>query len=529
MIYLAIITAFALISGALLTVMSFKIMQILQLSSYRVKGVAQWFKSTKFDYMVRYFAAAFFATVCMLVYVGCFGKFIYAEWIGMALFFLNMMAFAIIEGKQRKKTPLRFTPRIIRLTALSFVLFSAAAFGLLFAGKYIIVKYSLVGLLPLIVPFIVIAAHFVLLPFETLNNARYVRKAKKKLAAMPMLIKIGITGSFGKTTAKNILAAMLEKKYSVFATPSSYNTPLGIARSVNGGLQSSHGVFIAEMGARHAGDIAELTRLVAPNIGVLTAVGNQHLATFGSVENVAAAKYELIEGLGANGLAAFSCDNEYTLDMYGRTEGKKLLAGSGECDEAQVKYSAVSFGPFGTELTLLAGDESVKIRTSLLGRHIPSLVSLCAAVSLELGVSLKDIAVAVEDLPQVEHRLQLIKNGDVTVIDDAYNSNTQGAKNALEVLREFDGTRIIITPGLVELGEEEENANYDLGRSVTGCADYAYFVGARAQTLKNGAIDSGMDENKVFVCGSLAEAVEKSGAIGGKKTVLFENDLPDNL
>ena len=81
----------------------------------------------------------------------------------------------------------------------------------------------------------------------------------------------------------------------------------------------------------------------------------------------------------------------------------------------------------------------------------------------------------------------------------------------------------------MELGEEEENANYDLGRSVTGCADYAYFVGARAQTLKNGAIDSGMDENKVFVCGSLAEAVEKSGAIGGKKTVLFENDLPDNL
>jgi UDP-N-acetylmuramoyl-tripeptide--D-alanyl-D-alanine ligase len=135
----------------------------------------------------------------------------------------------------------------------------------------------------------------------------------------------------------------------------------------------------------------------------------------------------------------------------------------------------------------------------------------------------------VRDLPPVEHRLQKIENGDVTVLDDAYNSNVQGARIALEVLHAFDGTRIVITPGLVELGEEEEAANFALGESVFAAADYAYFVGGRAETLKAGALHAGMAADNVFVCATLDEAVKQSGAIAGKKTILFENDLPDNL
>ena len=157
------------------------------------------------------------------------------------------------------------------------------------------------------------------------------------------------------------------------------------------------------------------------------------------------------------------------------------------------------------------------------------MVSLCAAVALKLGVSLGKIVSAVEKLQPVEHRLQLIQNGDVTVIDDAYNSNTEGAKNALEVLKAFDGTRIVITPGLVEMGDGEEEANKVLGGEVFGCADYAFFVGSRAAALKSGALNAGMSEEKIEVCSSLDEAVKKSSEIAGKKTILFENDLPDNL
>ena len=198
-------------------------------------------------------------------------------------------------------------------------------------------------------------------------------------------------------------------------------------------------------------------------------------------------------------------------------------------DGATVTYANVTFGADGTGFDLQSDGQSEHIVTKLLGRHIPSLVSLCAAVALQLDVSLSEIAQAVARLEPVEHRLQLIQNGDVTVLDDAYNSNVAGAKNALEVLKAFDGTRVIVTPGLVELGDEEENANFALGECVYGSADFACFVGGRAQVLKEGALSAGMSEENIFVCETLDEAVAKTGEIAGKKTILFENDLPDNI
>ena len=323
-----------------------------------------------------------------------------------------------------------------------------------------------------------------------------------------------------------MLAAMLANDYNVLTTPASFNTPLGIARTVNYELNGAHTVFIAEMGARYRGDIARLCRLVQPQYGIITAVGKQHLATFGSEENIAAAKYELIEGLNKDGVAVFSSDNAVTNAMYERTRGEKLSAGE---NGAFVSYADVTFDERGTSFTLMGGGQSVRVTTQLLGRHIPSLVSVCAAAALKLGVTLQTVAQAVQALPQVEHRLQKIENGDVTVLDDAYNSNPEGAKIALEVLGAFPGARMIVTPGLVELGDEEEAANFALGERVCGNADYAYFVGSRAQTLRAGAVSAGMDESRICICATLDEAVQKTAEIGGKKTILFANDLPDNL
>lgn len=516
----------AVVSAGLLTAMGRKIMQILQLSSYRAKGVLAWCKTSKWDYLLRYFSVAFFAFVCMLVYVGCFFRYRYAAPFGLLFYLLHIAIFLYMDARQKNKTPLRVTPRIVRLCIVSFVLLGGASFGLLVLGSITPVHYSLLGVLPLFVPLFVLVAHWILSPFEALNNRRYERRACKKLQAATNLIKIGITGSYGKTTAKNMLAAMLSSDYRVLSTPASFNTPLGIAKTVNGAATDEFDVFIAEMGARYAGDIARLCKIVRPSYGILTAVGNQHLATFGSQEKIAAAKYELVQGLTDDGVAVFSSDNEITREMYERTETKKLSAGE---HGAFVSYRDVSFGADGTTFTLTHGEESVSITTQLLGRHIPSLVSVCAAVALSLHVSLQTIARAVQDLPQVEHRLQVIRNGDVTVLDDAYNSNTEGAKIALEVLHAFDGVRMVVTPGLVELGEEEESANRALGAQAGKSADYAYFVGARAQTLKEGALAAGMTEDRIFVCATLDEAVHKTEEIVGKKTILFANDLPDNL
>lgn len=528
MYYYLFISCISVASAVLLTLMSLKIVQILQLSSYRARGVDAWFKSTKFDYMLRYFSVSFFAFICMCVYVACFGKYEYVKYVGLIFFFFHALLFVGITHRAKNKTPLKFTPRVIRLVVLIGIIFCAASFGLLLLGAYIHVKYSILAVLPVLIPILVLFAHFIMLPFETLNNLRYESKARKKLANSNGIIKIGITGSYGKTTAKNILNVMLEEKYNVLYSPSSYNTPLGIARVVNYELNDSHNVFIAEMGARYKGDIARLCRLVKPDIGIVTTVGNQHLETFGSVENIAKTKFELIEGLHENGVAVLSSDNEYTRQMYDKTNCKKYLAGVAK--ESDVSYDNVNFGKDGTSFNLNYNGKSERVTVKLLGRHIPSLVSVCAAAAIELGMELNVLAQALQKLQPVEHRLQLIENGDVTVIDDAYNSNPVGARNALEVLKAFDdGVRIIITPGLVELGDDEQKENYELGKCVNGCADYAYFVGARAEYLKNGAVDGGMAEDKVFIVQSLDDAVKQSGLIEGKKTILFENDLPDNL
>lgn len=526
--FYAFICSICAISALLLVAMGSKIMQVLQLSSYRARGVIGWCKRTRFDYIVRYFSAAFFSFISMLMYVGCFWRYRYVRYLGLLFYLVFCVLFVILTVRQKSKTPLRFTPRIVRLTILSFILFFFASFGLMVAVHATVLRYAFLGLMPLAVPLIVLLAHYILLPFETLNNMRYLRRAAKKLQSMPHLIRVGITGSYGKTTAKHILAAMLEKQYRVSYSPASFNTPLGIARTVNDSLPNDAQVLIAEMGARYRGDVKELCKLVQPSVGIVTAVGNQHLETFGSIEEVANTKYELIEGLALSGLGVFSADNAYTRAMYEKATCEKRLAGaSGE--GVFVGYDDVSFTEDGTRFTLVFGSTRLPVTSKLLGRHIPQLCAICAAAALELGVSGAQIAEAIAEMPPVEHRLQLIENGDVTVLDDAYNSNPAGAANALEVLCAFEGTHIIITPGLVELGKAEADENYALGKTVAAFADLAYFVGKNAEALKKGATDGGMPEDKIFVCASRDDAVTETTHIAGKKVILFENDLPDHL
>lgn len=519
---------FSVIGGALLTACGYKMFQIYQLSSYRTKAVYNWFKSTKFDYAARYFSLAFLSFMGMFVYVGCFGQRAIVGYIGAVIFVLFSAVFIGVTAKERKKTPLRFTPRVIRCIVLDFVLSVAETFALLKLGELLPPSYAFTAIAMLFIPVTVAASHIIMAPFEKMNNAGYKRRAEKVLASNPALIKIGITGSFGKTSAKNILAKMLERKYRVAYSPASYNTPMGLSRFINNELEPNAQVFIAEMGARQRGDIRELAQMINPSYALITAIGNQHLETFGSLENIVKTKYELVENIAAGGLCVFNGDSEETKEMFNRCQTDKYLTGANGLDGAYACYADVSVGSRGTEFDMSIGGKKVHVSTKLLGQHVAPLMVACAAIAYSLGVSLDEIASACEQMEPIEHRLQLIERGETTVIDDAYNSNTQGSKNALEVLSKFDGTRIVVTPGLVELGEQESEANEELGKAIAENADIAMLIGARAQAIKNGALKSGMAEEKIFVLKSLEDATEKLKEIVGKKVVLFENDLPDN-
>lgn len=437
------------------------------------------------------------------------------------------------------KKPLRWTPRALLLAA------TAAALGLLLlaagaaawalglnrplpsAGFFLALAALGVAPAPLLT-----AATVLWWPAQALVKRWLVWRAAARLRQRQDLVIIGVTGSYGKTSVKNYLTTLLGARYRVCQTAASINTPVGVARTIHGALRPEHQVFVVEMGAYVLGNIRTLAQFVRPRIGVLTAVGENHLERFGSVEAIARTKYELIEALPADGLAVFNADNPRCRELAARTRHVRVRTyGLDPAHGPEVTASAIRTGPDGTRFVLhLPGEAPVPVRMALLGRHNVSNVLAAAAVAQELGLSAAEIAAAAERLAPVEHRLQLRQGaGGVTVIDDAYNSNPDGARAALAVLAEFPGRKILVTPGMVELGPMLEQRHREFGAEAARVCDLILLVGRRRTAgIAEGALAAGYPADRLHVVGSLAEATAKLGQlVRPGDVVLFENDLPD--
>jgi UDP-N-acetylmuramoyl-tripeptide--D-alanyl-D-alanine ligase len=314
------------------------------------------------------------------------------------------------------------------------------------------------------------------------------------------------------------------------ATPASYNTPLGISLTVKN-LDSTHDVFIAEMGARSKGEIKELAVMVKPKYAILTGVNNQHLETFKSIENIVNTKYELFENMAKDGVGIFSSDNDYAKQLKGRFTGEKYSAGvSG--DDNLVTAVDVKTDSNGTSFTLLIeGEEGVKCSTVLLGAHSVKNICMAAAVAYKMGLSPAEIATGVNRIQSIGHRLELLPNNkNIVIIDDSYNSNVDGVYSAMEVLDSFSGRKIVLTPGLVELGKVENLENFKFGKLLAQHADIVIVIGKHnAEMLINGLIEGGFNRENIKFARSLnkGNAILNEMVIEGD-VVLFENDLPDN-
>lgn len=501
------------------------ILKILQLSGYKAKGVFAWWKATKYDTLIRYIALTAFSFIAMIVFVGCFEVYEYVRYCAVAFYIVLAVVFVASCGKTGSNS-LKYTGRVKRIIVLVLFLNLIVGAGIAFAAYYSPYCQTLAALFGIFTPFIVMLSCGVLTPFEKLNNRKYIKLAKNKLAEHKPTV-IGITGSYGKTTAKNILRAMLSECDSVLATPGSFNTPMGVTKTVNDSYNGER-YFIAEMGARYVGDIKELCDIVSPTFGIITAVGDMHIETFKTRENVAKTKFELAEHLPESGYVALNGYNEGSGNLKDRQCRCTV-----ECvgDGNRIYYDGVTVGADGTSFNLYIDGEKHEVSTKLLGAHIPELVCVCAAVADKLNVPHEAIVRGVKKLEPVEHRLCLVPsvNTSVTVIDDAYNSNPMGAKNALQVLSKFGGKKIIVTPGFVELGALEKESNTELGKNIAAVCDYAFLVGSRAEDIKKGAESAGMNVDSIRVFPSRVEAVKALSEITEEKTVLFENDLPDNL
>ena len=435
----------------------------------------------------------------------------------------------VLKGTEKK--PFRVTARARRLMVCLTIVMTLVSFlfWLLIRGGNNRTDIVAASIVPLLLPLWVVLAALLAWPVERLIYELYFRDARRKLLADERLIRIGITGSYGKTSTKFILREMLSQKYNVLATPDSYNTPMGITTIIRSRLSPSHQVFIAEMGARHPQDIRELCRLVHPTIGVLTSVGPQHLDTFHTIDRIRETKYDLILSLPDDGLAVFSDDGAIVAELYERTGKQKLLANREGADAWASDITADSNGS--SFMLHLLYREPFRCSTPLLGRHNIENIVLAATLADRLGVSPRQIQAAVAQLQPVDHRLKIVSNAHgVTVIDDAFNTNPVSSKAALDVLRSFPGRRIIVTPGMVELGADEPRYNREFGEYMAACADIVLLVGAKhTDPIRQGLLSKGFDETAVRTFGNLNDAVAHlNGITQPGDTVMYENDLPDS-
>jgi len=421
------------------------------------------------------------------------------------------------------KKPLVMTKRAKRLYAALCILTVIACTVVSFITLPPYLVYALIA-------YLVYAAEFIEEPVEKRINAGFFKSAQHKLDERDDLIKIGITGSYGKTSTKFALRDILSVKFNVLATPSSFNTPMGVSSIVNNELKRSHQVFIAEMGARHVGDIKEMVELVHPKYAMLTSIGPQHLETFGSINNIVNTKNEIMEGLPEDGVGFFASDGEFCDRLFMKCDKEKYRIAYDANRKPHMLISDVEVDTQGSKFVLTCSDGTyTRCHTRLLGKHNIQNIALAASVARRLGLTMEEIARGIRRIEPVEHRLQLIP-GQITVIDDAFNSNPSGSAEALNVLSGFKGRRIIVTPGMVEQGEHEDKLNYAFGAQMPGKVDYAILVGPKhTQPIKNGMVEAGFDEEHIFTVSNLTEATSELRKLGRPgDVVLFENDLPDN-
>lgn len=444
------------------------------------------------------------------------------------------------KSKYESKKPLVLTNRAKRLMGIASLLVVvdfAIVVGLIYLLSGEVAQYFPLwsGILAVVYYFssyYMLGANYIARPIEKNINKKYYNAASEKIKSMKNLTSVGITGSYGKTSTKFAAAAILKEKYNVLNTPESYNTPMGISKIINNKLNDEYEIFIAELGATRTGDIDEVAALANPKIGIITSIGPCHLETFKSIDNIMRTKYELIERLPADGVAIFNYDNEYVKKLADKTFKEKILYGIRNIEDTDVFATDIKVGSTGSKFTLcIHGLGTAECETKLLGEHNILNILAGAAAAKALGMSMEEITRGISKIESVEHRLQLMDPGTgVLVIDDAFNSNPDGAKAALDVLDSFaDKRKIIVTPGMVELGELEHEENKKFGEKIAKICDIAILIGKkRTLPIYQGLEKQKFNEDNLYVVNSLDEATELLKTVTSvNDVVLFENDLPD--
>ncbi len=436
------------------------------------------------------------------------------------------------DKKEQVKKPLVITARVKRLLVTSTIIFLIPLGIYLTSHPYQYFSLFMLGLYTTLSYSVVLVAKIVNTPVEKLVYRKYYRRATKKLKSMNHLKVVGITGSYGKTSSKNILASVLNTRYITRPTPKNLNTEYGLMITINNHLDKFDEVLIAEMGAYVPGEIRTLCNMVHPQYGILTRIGTAHLETFGSQENIQKTKFELIESLPVDGIAILNKDDPWQTSYKLKNKVKVVWIGI-DAKDADVVAQNIECTGKGSKFDIVFKGDKKKypFETRLLGNH--NIYNILASVALgkSLGMKIEELQQGVRQIKRIEHRLELKDLGYMYMLDDAYNSNPTGAKEALEVLKKMPGKRIVVTPGMIELGKDQEEYNREFGRQIASVADEVILIGKNlTKPIQEGLKEKKFKEDHIYILNDVTKAFHLIEELAGKEKVyaLFENDLPDN-
>lgn len=518
------ITFAAIMLAAVSAVFSlYRQFQMLQQNSYFLSRYFKWInKSYTLELAV---SALFYCAFTFLILRG-------RAALSLALAVLLLLFRIFLNVKTRKKSikKLVFTARVKRLYIAAILLLGVFLYGSIFSFYTLFGEVSRVLCITMsaVSPVLAVAAWLITCPIEKAAARRYINDAERILKSQSKLTVVGITGSYGKTTTKFILNRILSEKFNTVCTPQSFNTPMGVVRTVRTLIKPQTQIFICEMGAKAVGDIKEICDIVSPDYGIITSVGEQHIETFKSVDNVFKTKFELADAVSyKGGITLANLDSE-GIKARADLRNDVVYFGNG----TNYSVSNVFCGEAGTTFDLCLDGDTFTVSTRLLGLHSVSDILAAAAMAHILGVGDNDIKFAISSLKPTEHRLELKNyiNGSL-LIDDAYNSNPEGCLEAIRVLGSFSGKKkVIVTPGLIELGDREYDCNYALALQATKYCDIIILVGKnRSKPMLDAINTTDFNKENVYTVSSFKEAMEVYAPMANAQSVvLLENDLPDN-
>jgi len=353
----------------------------------------------------------------------------------------------------------------------------------------------------------------------------------KKLDKIEGLVRIGITGSWGKSSVKEYLFEILGKKAYTIKTPESYNTLLGVARVIDFELVSKVKYFLAEMGAYRIGDIAQTTSMVKPSWGILTAVGKQHMDRFKTIERVARAKFELVDGIENKSKVLVNWDNEYIKKKIERNDNyKDIVKYSFKDRKADFFVSGVKIEVGKTKFDVSYKNKKYGFETSLFGNvNVENLVA-AIGMAMMLKIPVDKIKIAVAKIQATKNRLEVKRIGRAIVIDNTFSSNVTGFEKAIIDFGKLKGKRLLITPGIVELGKETKSTHQLLGKKAADVFDEIILVGEsdRTRSLQVG-IGRSSTKTKVWFLEDFSKYWQTVKKLAKKYDwILLENDVSEN-